>query len=124
VSDTVSPRTDRVDFRATTDPSLLESADRGEANLLDYGQLYSLWERQQWAVQDIDFTQEAGGEAGRHQRAPQPRDRAGRRRRAEAEVGARRHETEIFGISIAETRLFAFSALERRMKVIGLVAAG
>ena len=27
-------------------------------NLLSYGQLYSLWERQQWAVQDIDFTQD------------------------------------------------------------------
>ena len=27
-------------------------------NLLDYAQLYSLWERQQWAAQDIDFTQD------------------------------------------------------------------
>ena len=27
-------RTDRVDFRATSDPALQESADRGEANLL------------------------------------------------------------------------------------------
>ncbi len=26
--------------------------------LLDYRQLYSLWERQQWAVQDLDFTQD------------------------------------------------------------------
>lgn len=56
--DTVSPRTERVDFRATSDPALLESADRGEAHLLGYGELYSLWERQQWAVQDIDFTQD------------------------------------------------------------------
>ena len=53
-----SSRTDRVDFRATSDPALLESADRGEANLLTYRELYSLWERQHWAVQDIDFTQD------------------------------------------------------------------
>jgi ribonucleoside-diphosphate reductase beta chain len=58
VSDTATPRTDRVDFRATSDPALLESADRGEAHLLGYGELYSLWERQQWAVQDLDFTQD------------------------------------------------------------------
>lgn len=57
MSDPVS-RTDRVDFRATSDPALLESADRGEANLLTYAELYSLWERQQWAVQDLDFTQD------------------------------------------------------------------
>lgn len=56
MSDT--PRTDRVDFRATSDPALLESADRGEANLLTYRQLYGLWERQQWATQDLDFTQD------------------------------------------------------------------
>lgn len=51
-------RTDRVDFRATSDPALLESSDRGEVHLLGYGELYSLWERQQWAVQDLDFTQD------------------------------------------------------------------
>lgn len=56
MSDT--PRTERVDFRATSDPALHESADRGETNLLGYRELYSLWERQQWAVQDIDFTQD------------------------------------------------------------------
>ena len=53
-----APRTERIDFQATTDPALLKSADRGEAKLLDYGQLYALWERQQWATQDIDFTQD------------------------------------------------------------------
>jgi ribonucleoside-diphosphate reductase beta chain len=58
VSDTVSRRTERVDFRATSDPALSESADRGEANLLGYDELYSLWERQQWAVQDLDFSQD------------------------------------------------------------------
>jgi ribonucleoside-diphosphate reductase beta chain len=36
----------------------MESADRGEVNLLSYEQLYHLWERQQWATQDIDFTQD------------------------------------------------------------------
>ena len=51
-------RTDRADFQATTDPACMESADRGEVELLGYGELYSLWERQQWAVQDIDFTQD------------------------------------------------------------------
>src|SRR5215208_1023093 len=51
-------RTERADFQATTDPGLMESADRGQSQLLSYGQLYSLWERQQWAVQDIDFTQD------------------------------------------------------------------
>lgn len=58
MSDTVSPRTERVDFQATSDPALLESADRGEAHLLGYDELYSLWERQQWAVQDLDFTRD------------------------------------------------------------------
>jgi ribonucleoside-diphosphate reductase beta chain len=51
-------RTSRVDFRATSDPALQDSADRGEANLLTYRELYELWERQQWAVQDMDFTQD------------------------------------------------------------------
>ncbi|HEV2814986.1 MAG TPA: ribonucleotide-diphosphate reductase subunit beta [Solirubrobacteraceae bacterium] len=45
-------RTERVDFRATSDPAL------GDAQLLDYGQLYQLWERQQWATQDIDFSRD------------------------------------------------------------------
>ncbi|MGH2763174.1 MAG: ribonucleotide-diphosphate reductase subunit beta [Thermoleophilaceae bacterium] len=58
MSDSVIRRTEREDFQATSDPALLESADRGEVNLLTYEQLYSLWERQQWATQDIDFTQD------------------------------------------------------------------
>jgi ribonucleoside-diphosphate reductase beta chain len=57
-SDSVIQRTDREDFQATSDPAVLESADRGEVNLLSYAQLYELWERQQWATQDIDFTQD------------------------------------------------------------------
>jgi ribonucleoside-diphosphate reductase beta chain len=36
----------------------MESADSGDVNLLSYGELYRLWERQQWATQDIDFTQD------------------------------------------------------------------
>jgi len=51
-------RTERIDFQATSDPALLASADRGESHLLTYPQLYELWERQQWATQDLDFTQD------------------------------------------------------------------
>jgi ribonucleoside-diphosphate reductase beta chain len=57
MSDT-TPRTERTDYQATSDPALLASADKGRSQLLDYGQLYALWERQQWATQDIDFTQD------------------------------------------------------------------
>lgn len=53
---------DRHSFRAgyqeTSDPALHESADRGQVNLLDYRQLYELWERQQWRTQDLDFSQD------------------------------------------------------------------
>ena len=53
------PRADRDDFQATSDPALTRaSADRGESKLLGYRELYQLWERQQWATQDIDFTQD------------------------------------------------------------------
>ena len=58
MSETVGARTDREDFQATTDPALMESADRGESHLLSYAELYALWERQQWRTQDIDFTQD------------------------------------------------------------------
>ena len=51
-------RTDRPDYQARSDPAVMESADRGQSQLLSYGELYNLWERQQWAVQDIDFTQD------------------------------------------------------------------
>jgi ribonucleoside-diphosphate reductase beta chain len=50
--------TEREDFKATSDPALQRSADRGAAKLLDYTQLYELWERQQWLTQDLDFTQD------------------------------------------------------------------
>jgi ribonucleoside-diphosphate reductase beta chain len=58
VGDTVTARTERADFQATTDPALMEGADRGETNLLSYGELYALWERQQWRTQDIDFSRD------------------------------------------------------------------
>jgi ribonucleoside-diphosphate reductase beta chain len=51
-------RTERDDFKATSDPALQSSADRGEAKLLGYTELYELWERQQWRTQDLDFTQD------------------------------------------------------------------
>ena len=51
-------RTEREDFKATSDPALERSADRGAAKLLDYTQLYELWERQQWLTQELDFTQD------------------------------------------------------------------
>ena len=58
MSETAEQRTERKDFQATSDPGLLESADRGEVHLLSYADLYNLWERQQWATQDLDFTQD------------------------------------------------------------------
>jgi ribonucleoside-diphosphate reductase beta chain len=58
VPESVTERTEREDFQATSDPALLESADRGEVHLLSYEQLYNLWERQHWATQDIDFAQD------------------------------------------------------------------
>ncbi|MFL5868268.1 MAG: ribonucleotide-diphosphate reductase subunit beta [Thermoleophilaceae bacterium] len=58
MTDPVIQRTEREDFQATSDPAVLESADRGEVHLLSYADLYRLWERQQWRTQDIDFTQD------------------------------------------------------------------
>src|SRR5689334_15144755 len=54
----MSDRTQRTDYQATSDPALQAAADRGEAKLLSYRELYQLWERQHWAVQDLDFTQD------------------------------------------------------------------
>jgi ribonucleoside-diphosphate reductase beta chain len=58
MSDSATTRTEREDFQATSDPALLEAADRGDVKLLSYRQLYELWERQQWRTQDLDFTQD------------------------------------------------------------------
>ena len=54
----IEERTGRPDFQATTDPALQEAADRGQAKLLSYHELYLLWERQQWRTQDIDFSRD------------------------------------------------------------------
>jgi len=55
---TLTELLEREDFQATSDPALQKSADEGKAQLLSYRQLYELWERQQWATQDLDFTQD------------------------------------------------------------------
>src|SRR5687768_6281712 len=54
-----SARTGREDFQATADPALNEAADRtADIKLLDYAQLYELWERQQWQTQELDFSRD------------------------------------------------------------------
>jgi ribonucleoside-diphosphate reductase beta chain len=55
---TLSEIAQRKGFLETSDPALQESADRGEANLLGYTELYELWERQQWRTQDLDFSRD------------------------------------------------------------------
>jgi ribonucleoside-diphosphate reductase beta chain len=50
-------RAQREDFRATSDPAL-QKGDRSDVKLLDYTQLYNLWEKQQWKTQDLDFSQD------------------------------------------------------------------
>jgi ribonucleoside-diphosphate reductase beta chain len=52
-TESVQALTDRSDFQATSDPAVAPGAE-----LLTYTQLYELWERQQWATQDLDFTQD------------------------------------------------------------------
>jgi ribonucleoside-diphosphate reductase beta chain len=56
--DTLSTIAAREDFLATSDPALVQDGDRGKVQLLGYRELYELWERQQWATQDIDFSQD------------------------------------------------------------------
>jgi ribonucleoside-diphosphate reductase beta chain len=52
-------RTERADYQATADPALNEAADRtADIKLLGYGELYDLWERQQWQTQELDFTRD------------------------------------------------------------------
>ena len=57
-AETLSAIAARKDFLATGDPALQAGADYGNFQLLDYNQLYALWERQHWATQDLDFTQD------------------------------------------------------------------
>ena len=56
--DATTRLTERKDFQETSDPALEESAERGKLKLLSYKELYLLWERQQWATQELDFTQD------------------------------------------------------------------
>ena len=55
---TLSSIAAREDFLATGDPALSEGVDQGRFRLLDYQELYELWERQQWATQDLDFSED------------------------------------------------------------------
>src|SRR5215216_2465121 len=57
-AETLSEIARQEGFEETSDPALQESAERGRAELLDSRQLYNLWERQQWATQDLDFSQD------------------------------------------------------------------
>ncbi len=57
-AETLSDIAHREGFLETSDPALEESVDRGKAKLLSYTQLYELWERQQWATQDLDFSRD------------------------------------------------------------------
>ena len=55
----IRSRTQRADYQATADPALNEAADRtADIKLLDYGELYDLWERQQWQTQELDFSRD------------------------------------------------------------------
>src|SRR4051812_18859528 len=58
MSEMLDRHSERAGYQETSDPALQEAADRGVVNLLDYRQLYELWERQQWRTQDLDFTQD------------------------------------------------------------------
>ena len=58
MSETANARMERDDFQATSDPAVQSASDTGQANLLSYEELYRLWERQQWSVHAIDFTQD------------------------------------------------------------------
>jgi ribonucleoside-diphosphate reductase beta chain len=65
----IRSRTQRADYQATNDPALNEAADRtADIKLLDYGELYDLWERQQWQTQELDFSQDR---EDWHQRIPE-----------------------------------------------------
>src|SRR3954451_23932300 len=52
-ADSIETLTSRADFQATSDPAVSPGQD-----LLSYHALYELWERQHWATQDLDFTQD------------------------------------------------------------------
>src|SRR3954462_9702363 len=52
-ADSIETLTARADFQATSDPAVSPGQE-----LLSYHKLYELWERQQWATQDLDFTKD------------------------------------------------------------------
>src|SRR3954470_18005358 len=52
-ADSIESLTSRSDFQATSDPAVSPGQE-----LLGYRELYELWERQQWATQDLDFSQD------------------------------------------------------------------
>src|SRR5438093_10500598 len=52
-SASIASLTAPADFQATSDPAVAPGQE-----LLTYHALYELWERQQWATQDLDFTQD------------------------------------------------------------------
>jgi ribonucleoside-diphosphate reductase beta chain len=56
--ETLSTLAQRPDFLETSDPALQEGGERAAIKLLTYAELYDLWERQQWSVQDLDFSQD------------------------------------------------------------------
>src|SRR5712692_1538153 len=45
-----------VTYQPTTFEAVIETIDDGLNRLPSYTDLYHKWERQQWAVQDLDFT--------------------------------------------------------------------
>ena len=59
MSDAATTRMERDDFQATSDPALQAGRRprRGEPPVLRASST-ALWERQQWSVQDLDFTQD------------------------------------------------------------------
>ncbi|MFL5892174.1 MAG: ribonucleotide-diphosphate reductase subunit beta [Solirubrobacterales bacterium] len=57
-AETLSEIARQEGFEETSDPALEESTERGKAKLLSYKELYLLWERQHWATQDLDFSQD------------------------------------------------------------------
>lgn len=57
-AETLTSLARREDFLATSDPALSDDAATARAQLLGYRELYELWERQQWATQDLDFARD------------------------------------------------------------------
>src|SRR3954467_2971609 len=55
---TLSEIAEQEGFEETSDPALQEPADRAKAKHISTKELYLLWERQQWATQDLDFSQD------------------------------------------------------------------